>query len=92
MFTDSPLYKRYFGRQAKDVREADKEQARAAAMKKDFVSHGYFRMFSAWLTNEIRTNEPMASSHENMLYLCGVRDGLRRVEDHFRGVEEQESA
>lgn len=53
-----------------------------------FLDLGYTQdVFLPWLRAEALIQEPQPGEKEAMLYQCGVRDGLRKVEIHLAQLD-----
>ena len=79
---------KYFGMD-EEVQEAEarKEQIEQIGAARDWISQQGYRDFRRWLDTSMRSAEPAPGDHGGMLYACGVRDGMRKVEDHLDGLE-----
>ena len=82
------LWAHYF-RQGEAEASAGIEQAqeRVAAIRSLVTSFGFRTELVDWIESEISQRRVRPGVHENMLYECGLMDGLELVRQRLRALE-----
>jgi len=85
----SNLVERYFYRPLKEDEETTEKDRALAANAAAFMRTEYFPEFRSHLEKMRKANEPRPGQEGQMLYQCGVRDGIDMVLNHLNDLVEK---
>lgn len=90
MQTVRDLRSRFFGtaeEEEEEIRQDELEVTMQRAAASEFTHSTHYETFKSWLEIASKENEPRPGVQEDMLYQCGLRDGIRLVQDHLAELE-----